>query len=215
MARTAITASSAPAAPRVWPNTDLTPVTGGMRSASISSAKIRENALLSIFNGPDPTQPRDINLTTPRCFYQKVLECDANDLDAHLALALLDLAALTVDPEINAAFDEWEDYLDNFQPFETTPPTKTLRVLPGIPDKTTAFTLPIAWIQRSILAQTAMNTMQDVPQISRIQDIFVDEVMPYVVSGIAHLDPVIADENLEILQSYEAIQQYKYSQSRE
>jgi hypothetical protein len=177
----------------------VTPPTGGPDPTDCSNiGEIRaaartslENTLFATLNGPDPQVPDDVDFSAPRLLYQAVLECDPDDLDAHLALAILDLTVLSRDPEINDAFDHWDDYLDQMVPFETDPPSSQLSVPVGFINPRGAMELPLGAIERSLITYLNLEKVVAPPQIADVQDIFRNKLLPRVVTGIAHMDAVL------------------------
>jgi len=151
------------------------------------------NALFALLNGPDPQTPDDVDFTQTRLLYEAILQCDADDPDANLALAILDLTALAQDPDVNAAFDEWDAYLDTMIPFETDAPGAALRVPAGFTTADGGMGLPMTAIRRSIAPIFDLKSLVAPPQIADVQDIFRDTVLPTVTQCIDHMDAVVQD----------------------
>lgn len=150
-----------------------------------------EVEMFALQNGPDPDRPDDVELDDAHFLYGRLLECDDSAPTPRFALALLDLAALASDERVNAAFDEWDAYLEEFVPFATDAPEPTLSVMPGIPDGANALRPPLALVQRMMLAPMLSYRVRTVPQVSEAQDIFTDVVLPVVDSSIEHMDRVL------------------------
>jgi hypothetical protein len=152
-----------------------------------------ENALFATFNGPDVEEPSDVDFSEPQLLYEAVLDCQPADLNAHLALTILQLTALSRDPEINDAFDRWDAYLDQMVPFETDAPTSKLSVPMGFDNPTGAMELPFGAIRKSLVPYLNLRQMVAPPQIAEVQDIFRNRVLPRVLTGIAHMNAVVDD----------------------
>ena len=155
-----------------------------------------EDELYSLINGPGVERPADLNLTEPRDLYTQVLACKSDDPEANLALAILDLAALFADDEVNAAFDEWDSYLSDYLPFEHGASKGIARFTPKLAAGGGALALPLALIQRNLFLSPS-GSQADVPQISRTQVILKNKVLPRLDSGIIHLNKVLAQSTYE------------------
>jgi hypothetical protein len=151
------------------------------------------NALFALLNGPDPQTPDDVDFTQTSLLYEAILQCDADDPDANLALAILDMTALAQDPDINDAFDEWDAYLDAMIPFETDSPGAGLTVPAGFATADGGMGLPMTAIRRSLVPFFNLKSVVAPPQIADVQDIFRNTVLPTVTQCIDHMDMVIAD----------------------
>jgi hypothetical protein len=152
-----------------------------------------ENTFFATLNGPEAEAPRDVDFGTPRGLYNDVLGCDPTDLDAHLSLALLDLMTLTLDPDVNDAFDEWEAYLDAMVPFETDAPAGRLSVPSGLSKPHGTLELHFDAIYRSLVPYLSFGRAVAPPQIADVQDIFRTKVIPRVLTAVEHLDEVVGD----------------------
>jgi hypothetical protein len=186
---------------RIPQDPDLFPGGGGCGNLELLRGRAYaslEDGLYAPINGPDLERPSDVNLTEPRNLYAQILTCEPDDPEANLALAILDLAVLLTDDEVNAAFDEWNDYLEDYLPFEHGASKGISRFTPKLATGGGALALPLAVIQRNLflssLAQDA-----GVPQISRTQDILENKVLPLLDSGIDHLDKVLAAPDFEFV----------------
>ncbi len=155
-----------------------------------------EDQLYPLLNDLYVQRPADIDLTEPRDFYAQVLTCEPDDPEANLALAILDLAALFADDEVNAAFDEWDSYLSDYLPFEHGASKGLARVTPSLPAGSGALALPLALIQRNLFL-AAMEPQAGVPEISRTQNILKNKVLPLAASGLDHLEKVLAAPTFE------------------
>jgi hypothetical protein len=151
-----------------------------------------EQTLFATLNGPDPEAPRDIDFGATRGLYAKVLSCDGDDTEAHLAMAILELASLAVDPDINDAFDAWDAYLDSMIPFETERPSASLALPAGLTGSPVAMEMPLQAIQRSLMPFLNLRRAVPPPQIATIQDILRNEVLDRVLTAIGHVDAVLA-----------------------
>jgi hypothetical protein len=149
-----------------------------------------EQILFATLNGPEPEAPRDIDFGATRGLYASVLSCDGGDLEAHLAMAMLELASLAVDPDVNDAFDAWDAYLDSMIPFETERPSSSLALPAGLTGG--VIEMPLEAIQRSLMPFLNLRRAVPPPQIATIQDILRHDVLPRVLTAIGHMDAVLA-----------------------
>jgi len=151
-----------------------------------------EDVLYEEINADEPDRPADIDFRRPRDLYEEVLACDPDNIEAHFALSLLELAVLSADAEVNQAFDEWKAYLDEAVPFETDPPTMSRFGRFGLADGSEIFSLPTEVVKGSVLGLLRLGRFEDeVPQISGLQAILQAKVIPAVTRAIDHLDEVI------------------------
>jgi len=152
-----------------------------------------ENSLFVNLNGPDPEVPRDVDFSDALYLYESILDCDPDDLDAHFAITLLDLAALAVDPDVNDAFEAWEAYLDELVPFEVDPGTAKLAIPGPIPSSEGAFNIPFTTVRRSMLPYLNLKQLPAPPQVSEAQDIIRNKIIDRVLTGLTHLEEVLLD----------------------
>jgi hypothetical protein len=153
--------------------------------------------------GTQPQRPADIDLSGPYGLYQTALAdpklTASNRLRARFGVAVLGMMMLTVDPEVNAAFDEWKAYLETHVPFEVTgSPIKTLGVPTGLTSGRQALRLPFDVVPLSLVAQTRTLGAPD-PQISRVQAILRDRALPRLTEAIMQLDIVGADPTFQFI----------------
>ena len=160
-----------------------------------------ENVLFEEINAEDPQYPDEVDFSGVKALYEQLLTCGPSDanarLEAHLALALLEIATLSTDPDVNAAFDEWKAYLDEFVPFETDAP-----VLAGFGPLTLGkgngeFSLSAGFAPRSVLALVRMARFGAVPQVSTVQAVLENKVLPAATRALEHIDEVLAAEGFE------------------
>ncbi|HET9328533.1 MAG TPA: hypothetical protein VFQ05_17335, partial [Candidatus Eisenbacteria bacterium] len=97
------------------------PDNGTACDQKVSAARASlENALYAEINS-DPDRPSDINFQATYQLYQEALSCSPTSSEANFGSSVLGLLALTSDSEVNAAFDEWEAYLESGTPFAVPP----------------------------------------------------------------------------------------------
>jgi hypothetical protein len=151
----------------------------------------------------DPATPDDVDFSVARGLYREAHECDADDVTARFGLAVCELLSLSVDPSVNEAFDDWEAYLDENTPFAR--PSKNaerrLGVPLGMPTGAGALDLPFDLVRCTALAQLKMAMNGVEPQITGVQRILLDVVLPRAESVIGLLGPVVADENFTFIVS--------------
>jgi hypothetical protein len=166
--------------------------TGAAEKVRQANASL-EQILFDELNADDPERPGDVDFRAPHGLYRDALELDPNNLDAHFGTAVTGLLILSADAEVNAAFDEWKEYLDERIPFEAESSARSplgvpLAFRPG-PD---ALRLPYELVPMSVLALAPLGRLDVDPQIERAQAILEDRVLPKAEAAIAHLDRVAA-----------------------
>ncbi len=156
-----------------------------------------ENELYREFNddAPDPDVPSDVDFSASRTAYLEAYECETSNLQARFGLAVTNLLALAVDTEVNAAFNEWDTYLDEHTPFEAE--TGKFRPL-GIPlafaSGREAMGLPFDVVIHSQVLNVKAGLLKADPSISRVQNILSTIVMPTVQQSLEYLSLVAADD---------------------
>jgi hypothetical protein len=144
---------------------------------------------------PDPATPSDVDFSAARALYQDAHDCDDADVTARFGLAVCDLLSLSVDPRVNDAFDEWEAYLDEHTPFERPDKNADRRLgMPlGMPGGGGSLDLPFDLIRCTALAHLTMAMQGVEPQITEVQQILLEVVLPRVEAVVDLLGPVVAD----------------------
>jgi len=163
-------------------------------AAKVSTAnQLLESILYTNLNS-DPERPSDVNVQAPLTLYKQALTLDPSNMDAHFGAAVLGLLGLSSDAEVNAAFDEWKAYLEDHVPFEA--PNAAEKPTLGVPltfrAGREALGLPFDLIARSVVAQARGSMTVASPQISRVQAILRDRVLPRLTEARAHLG-IVAD----------------------
>ncbi len=169
------------------------PPTGCSAVLQAAHDKLEETLFFEI-NDEDPETPDDVDFREAKERYEQVIQCDPDNVEAHLALSLIEVAILTTDPEVNAAFDDWKAYLDESVPFETGAPTLGGFGPFGVPRGDAAFSLPVDVIQRTVLSLARMGRFDSVPQVSTVQEILAEKVIPAATRAIGHLDIVLGGD---------------------
>lgn len=146
----------------------------------------------------EPDRPSDIDFSVTLGLYQDAYDCDSDNLEARFGLAFTEMLSLTMNQDVNDAFDAWDAYLQDASPFEVpdksaSPLGLNLNVQPG----RTSVELPFNVVSATMLAHVKSMMAGNEPQIADIQDILRDVVMPKatLVSGL--LAPVASSANFE------------------
>lgn len=153
-----------------------------------------ENELYSMINSGDINSPSDMDFTAAKTHFQNAVRQDPTNPQGHFGFSLTSLLALSSDSEINAAFDEWEAYLENHTPFEGS--GKALSPL-GIPltfaSGNQGMELPLEILAQSLFVgmQPKMDVVE--PSIARVQNIFRNRVIPALEESATHLAMVAED----------------------
>ena len=74
-----------------------------------------EQTLFTLINSSDPQRPSDVDFSVPYGLFAQAYTEDSGNLDARFGLAVTGLLMLTVDADVNAAWDEWDAYLVRFE----------------------------------------------------------------------------------------------------
>lgn len=139
----------------------------------------------------DPEEPDDVNFSAARGLYQEAYDCSNANLEARFGLAICELLSLSANAEVNAAFDEWQAYLDLNTPFEA--PTKSgdrpLVSLLGLPTGAAALHLPFDVVRQAAFANTKAFAGGE-PLVATVQHVLRDIVLPRVNASLALLGPV-------------------------
>lgn len=172
------------------------PTGGETADALVAQANEQLGQILyALDNSPTPLQrPSDIDLRGPESLYQRALAADPTNLHAHFGVAVLGLLDLTMDREVNAAFDEWKAYLESHTPFLAAATSPGPLGIPLSPMAgTRALRLPLEVVPFSMLAPIGPRIAAVDPQIERVQDILSERALPRLEAAIAHLQIVGAD----------------------
>jgi hypothetical protein len=154
--------------------------------------------------GSEPQRPSDVDFTAPYNLYNAAV-ADPNlsaaaRLRARFGAAVLGMLILSTDSEVNAAFDEWSQYLADRVPFEVVPaPSGPLGIPTGLTSPRRALRLPFDVVPLSLVAQTRAPLGTLDPQISRVQAILRERVLPRLSEAIAHLNVIGADPSFQFI----------------
>ena len=163
-------------------------------AALVQQANLSLERNLYYLHGSNVDHPRDLDFREAHRLYHDALELDPDNLDAHFGVGVTSLLVLTIDEEVDAAFDEWRDYLDNHTPFELPSGAgKPLGVPLGLPSGAELLRLPFDLVPACAIAQARTPMLDADPQISRIQVILRDRVLPLVDPVREHLERVAQD----------------------
>jgi hypothetical protein len=178
----------------------------GLSNVDCAAAQVRaadqqlETILYTSLNG-DPQRPADVDVRQPLALYKRALTLDPTNKGAHFGAAVLGLLALSSDDEINAAFDEWKAYLDQQVPFETQNAGASPSF--GVPltfrTGRTALALPFDLAAASLVAQARGSMTLATPQLSRVQAILRDRVLPRLAEAKDHLGAVASDPGYQFI----------------
>jgi hypothetical protein len=169
---------------------------GGQCEGEVEAARLElERALFRELNvDPDPDRPSDVDFTQAYALYQRARALCTESLEAPLGLAVTGLLALSSDAEVNAAFDEWEAYLEAHTPFEVQSSVrKPLGIPIGFSSGGEAIRLPFEVVPLSVLTYGRPGVLQDAPTIGRVQLILRDRVIPKLQEAVTQLGVVSAD----------------------
>lgn len=153
-------------------------------------------------NAPDdePDHPDDVDFTAANELFRDAFEANPESLSARFGVAMTDLLVLSVDTEVNAAFDEWDQYLEDRVPFEVEGSVRRPLGIPLTPARgVAALALPFDVIPMSIVARTRPGLFAIDPQIDRVLQILEQRVLPRLNSAADHLDIVGASSSFKYI----------------
>ena len=147
-----------------------------------------------------PTRPSDIDFRTPEGLYREALALDPGNLDANFGVSVLGLLVLTSDTEVNAAFDEWDQYLQGKVPFQAKASPMRPFGIPLAPlGDPASLRLPFRTIPLALVGETRLATLTVDPQLSRAQAILHDRVLPRLNEAITRLAVVGASPGYQFI----------------
>lgn len=142
--------------------------------------------------------PSDIDFSAASALYKAALAKDPENLDANFGAGLTEFLTLSVDPEVNEVFEDWDAYLDTgnfFTPRPAVLPAKgfTKSVIGrGFPTGKKDFELPANFLAGTI-ATVLYRGLHGIPQVHDIQDIIDTKLLPRVDYALARLRKVTAN----------------------
>lgn len=157
-----------------------------------------ENELFAHLNvdleDPLPNRPDEVDFSEANGLFQQAFAADATSLTARFGVAITDLLVLSVDAEVNAAFDEWDQYLDERVPFEVDSGSQRPLGIPITPTRgVAALALPFDVIPMTIAARAHPGVFAIDPQFDRTLQILADRVRPRLDAAIDHLS-IVGDD---------------------
>ncbi len=147
-----------------------------------------EDALYLLINS-DPQQPEDIDLSAPYAAYMDVLQQSPAHPTANFGAGVLEVMMLTRDPEVQAFFDDMQAFFDAGDYFAVGGGviTNDVRVKDPI---LSASALKFPAFQPLTLTRRFSRALDDDPQVSDLQAICLNEVLPRLTTAINRLDRV-------------------------
>lgn len=152
-----------------------------------------------LINGPDPSQPGDIDFRTPYGLYQQALAADPNNQQARFGVSVCGILALTTDAQVNSAFTEWSNYLNAHVPFEVPVTPAPLGVPLRLGRARDVLRLPIENFVLSEIAVARPRLAGGDPQIGTVQGIFENTVIPQLNLAVSNLGMVAADPTFQFI----------------
>jgi hypothetical protein len=152
-------------------------------------------------NAVEPDRPEDIDFSLTRGLYQDAYDCDNDNLEARFGLAFTEMLVLTLDQDVNDAFDAWDAYLDDASPFEVDKSGSPLAFNLNVQPNRTSVELPFNVVSNTVMAHLKSMMAGDEPQIADIQGILTDVVMPKAVLVSSLLGPVADAADFEFIVS--------------
>ena len=148
------------------------------------------------YGAPNPNTPDDVDFTEAWEYYHAALDLEPDHQEARFGTALTGLMALSMDAEVNDAFDEWKAFIEETGPFnvelESFSPMGIPMGLAGASDPTA---LPFSLVSRTALAFARFTTLEADPKLSAVQDILLETVMPELETALGYLDDLSDESN--------------------
>jgi hypothetical protein len=137
-----------------------------------------EDVLYVLVNRDDIQHPSDIDFAKPYSLYNDAYQKDPNNLDANFGLALTNILMLTQDQELQKVWDDWDKYLQEYNPFEAPVSGSSASHLHvGFPTSIRYFNIPGATLAKAIIGTQKM-ALVDAPKLSSIQIILESKLLP-------------------------------------
>jgi hypothetical protein len=179
-----------------------TPASASTAQQKVTQANAAlENILYTLAHSTtSPTRPSDLDFRTPEGLYREALALEPGNLDANFGVSVLGLMVLTSDTEVNAAFDEWSQYLQGKVPFQAKASPMRPFGIPLAPlGDPSSLRLPFRSIPLALVGETRLATLTVDPQLSRAQAILHDRVLPRLNEAIARLAVVGASPGYQFI----------------
>jgi hypothetical protein len=160
----------------------------------LAQANTALETILGNLTATPPTRPSDVNFSVPLSKYEQVLAQEPANPTANFGAGLLGVLSLSYDSEVNAAFTEWKNYLQDHVPFETgAAPSSPLGIPTALTPGRAAYRLPFSIVPLTTVALARSTRVAADPQISRVQAILRDRVLPRLTVAITRLGQAAAD----------------------
>ncbi len=161
-----------------------------------------ELTLQSIFSGPEPEQPSDIDLSTPYGLYIQALEKDPNNKTANFGAAILEIVMISREARTNQLFTAWRDFGERDSIFEVAAPALFMRkpttVQPAL--KFDALAMPLF---PSLLMLNNPARIQELavvdPTIADLQNFAATSFLPRISTAISRLEVVTQDTSFRFI----------------
>lgn len=158
-----------------------------------------EDALASsmyvMMNLDDLNSPDEVDFTEAEDLYARILQDEPGNVDARLGAAVTGVLSVMADAEVNAAFDEWEAYLENNTPFEADSGTLQPMGIPLSPvPHGDSLELPLGLMKSAVMAGMPWALDSVNPSVGEVQTIFRTKVIPRLVAATEHLAVVAQTE---------------------
>lgn len=177
----------------LWANGEVD-LTAADSVVALANAKLEDILFDEINEEEDVVRPSDIDFTEVRNLYEQALAFDPDHPTANFGAAVTGLLSLTVDTEVNDAFDAWDDYLAENVPFEVESSAKRPLGIPiSMGGGKDAFALPFDVVPYTILADTKQGLRIADPDLVDVQDLLEFTVLPEVEDAIGKLDRTLAE----------------------
>jgi hypothetical protein len=145
------------------------------------------DVLYAMINSDGSELMQDIDFSDPFVLYTSAFSKDPANQDANFGLALTGMFMMTLEQQVNDAFEEWQSYLEGNEPFQVPLGQSASGLNLGFPTSLNSFSIHNIDLAKSIVGMHRI-ALIDAPKISTIQNIFEIFLLPKLNDALSKLD---------------------------
>jgi hypothetical protein len=149
----------------------------------------------SELEGLDPTE---VDFTPINALYKEALNLDPSNLEAHFGAGLTEILTISMDSEFALVYDEWAAFLDTASFFGMEGGGPPLSVRPSFPARKENLSLPADYLAVTTLGLVHWS-LEDPPQVSDIQNVIEQALLPKINYALERLYRVDDDQNFQFI----------------
>lgn len=138
----------------------------------------------------------DLDFSAANALYKEALNLDPNNLDAHFGAGLTEILTITVDQQVNTVFANWQAFFDTASFFGAGGGGPFFSPIPGFPTGKKDLTIPADFLGVTTLGLIQWG-LESPPQVSEIQDLIEEKLLPKIDYALARLYRVDDDPNYQ------------------